>query len=82
MDRKKTWPTYKRRKKGSSCRFQDLKNNKSEIKEAIQIRTKSAKKALKSLGVDKVNFYDLPCGRLDTVPIIEINKIIEEEIHN
>ena len=36
--------------------------------------------ALAVVGVKDVAFYDLPCGRLDQVPILEINKLIEAEI--
>ena len=35
---------------------------------------------MKFLGVDNFEFYNLPCGRLDLIDIIEINKIIEKEI--
>ena len=32
------------------------------------------------LKIDQMHFGDLPCGRLDQVPILEINKMIEEQI--
>jgi LmbE family N-acetylglucosaminyl deacetylase len=35
---------------------------------------------MRSLGVSSHNFYNLPCGRLDKEPIIEITKIIEKEM--
>ena len=62
---------------GSSCRFSSL--DESEIvRKAIEQRSAYAIEALSSLGVSDYKFYDFPCGRLDTVPIIEINKIIEK----
>jgi LmbE family N-acetylglucosaminyl deacetylase len=67
---------------GSSCRFPDLSKNLSKIQKTIEIRNNYAKDALKVLGVEQVSFYDLPCGRLDATPIIEINKIIEHELNN
>lgn len=63
---------------GSTCRFSDP--NTVKAKKEIDIRNSYAKKALKYLGIKNVVFYNLPCGRLDQVPLIEINKIIESEI--
>jgi LmbE family N-acetylglucosaminyl deacetylase len=64
---------------GSSCRFEEPKSNEAlmEIKE----RNSSAIRSLKSLGIIDVEFNNLPCGRLDQVPIISINKIIENAIN-
>ena len=67
---------------GTSCRFQNLKVNKKQIQKEVETREKQAKKALNSLGIKLYKFTNFPCGRLDTVPIIEINKIIENEINN
>ena len=63
---------------GSSCRFDDP--NSEESLAAVKQRTESAKKALSFLGVREFEFHDFPCGRLDQVPIISINKIIESSI--
>ena len=63
---------------GSSCRF-DL-SQIVEIDKAIQNRNKSAINAMDNIGIRDFKFFDLPCGRFDTIPIIEINKIIESEI--
>jgi len=63
---------------GTSCRFEDP--NSQQAKDEISYRNNCAKKALSVLGVDKFSFYNLPCGRFDQVPLIEINKIIEKEI--
>ncbi|PJZ43108.1 hypothetical protein CH370_01370 [Leptospira kmetyi] len=65
---------------GSTCRFSADQIQSSEALKQIEIRTASAKKSLEVLGVNDYKFYDLPCGRLDQVPIIDINKIIENEI--
>ena len=64
---------------GSSCRFHDIKNKK-RIDIEIKKRNNYAIKALNYLKVKKYKFYNLPCGRLDTVPILDIAKIIEKEI--
>ena len=61
---------------GSSCRFANLES-KDEITEAINQRKKASKNAMELLDVDDVIFKDLPCGRFDTIPILEINHIIE-----
>ncbi len=65
---------------GSSCRFLDLNKNIEKIQRTIEVRNNFAVDALKVLGVKKISFYDLPCGRLDSIPVIEINKIIESEL--
>ena len=31
--------------------------------------------------INHYSFYDLPCGRFDQIPILEINKIMEKEIN-
>jgi len=63
---------------GSSCRYADPICPESIA--AIAVRTQQAVKALALLGVKDFRFNDLPCGRLDQVPIIEINKVIEKAI--
>jgi LmbE family N-acetylglucosaminyl deacetylase len=65
---------------GASCRFADP--NCAESAAAITARTRQAVNALALLGVKDYHFNDLPCGRLDQVPIIEINKAIELVICN
>ncbi len=64
---------------GSSCRFEEPKSNEAKI--GIKQRNSSAIRSLKSLGIVDVEFNNLPCGRLDQVPIISINKIIENVIN-
>lgn len=63
---------------GSSCRYVNpiCVDSVADIK----ARTKQAINALTILGVKNYLFTDLPCGRLDQVPIIEINKVIERTV--
>jgi len=63
---------------GSTCRFDDPNSN--EAQDEISKRNAYGIKSLKHLSIDDYHFYNLPCGRLDQVPQIEINKIIEGEI--
>ena len=63
---------------GSSCRYADPKCAESIA--TIAARTQQAINALTLLGVKDYQFNDLPCGRLDQAPIIEINKVIEQAI--
>ena len=65
---------------GSSCRFKNYKKFKKKINETINQRQKYAKKALLDLGLNNSCFYNLVCGKLNKYPIIEIAKIIEDEI--
>lgn len=67
---------------GSSCRYGEQELGADHVKEVIAERNSYGVKALELLGVIDYKFYDLPCGRLDQVQIIEINKIIEGEIQN
>lgn len=67
---------------GSSCRFKQADLGKQIISDTINERNAFGIKALQLLGVDDYYFYNLPCGRLDTIPLIDINKIIEKEIKN
>jgi len=65
---------------GSTCRYSTPDSN--EAKKEVEIRNTYAKEALGLLGVNDYSFYNLPCGRFDIIPLIEINKIIENEISN
>jgi len=65
---------------GSSCRFSKEEIGTKEVKDTILQRNKFGVDALKILGVEDIAFYNLPCGKLDQHPILEINKIIEKEI--
>jgi len=66
---------------GDSCRFEDYKNNKAF--EAIhKERTEASYTAAKLLGINEVKHLNYPCGRLDSINIIDINKKIEEMINS
>ena len=65
---------------GSSCRFE--KSQSIEIADAIAARTNFAIESLASLGVSDVHFIDYPCGQLDQIPILEVNKVIEKHIND
>lgn len=65
---------------GSSCRYIKEEIHGEHALKKIEERNNYAIQALKTLGVVEYNFYNLPCGRLDQIPIIDINKIIENEI--
>ena len=67
---------------GSSCRYSKDEISEVNINNIIEERNTFGVKALKLLGVSDYRFYNLPCGRLDQVPIIDINKIIEKEIED
>ncbi len=66
----------------SSCRFSGEKLGSDIVLKTIRERNDFGIKALAKLCIQNYRFYDLPCGRLDSVPIIDINKIIENEISN
>ncbi len=65
---------------GSSCRFEDISIFK--VKKAIEHRNSCAEKSLKKLGVKNIKFNNFDCGRLNIIPMVKINKVIEKEIIN
>jgi LmbE family N-acetylglucosaminyl deacetylase len=65
---------------GTTCRYEYSRINDPGVREACNQRNSQGKQALQVLGVQSMAFYNLPCGRLDQTPIIDINKIIEKEI--
>lgn len=67
---------------GTSCRHLYNESFDEETLSKIEKRNKCGIKALEKLGVQEYTFYNLTCGRLDQIPIIEINKIIEKEIQS
>ena len=66
---------------GTSCRFGE-NDDEDVISREIEKRKNYCLKALKILGVRNYEFYNLPCGQFDQIPIIKIGKIIEKEISN
>jgi LmbE family N-acetylglucosaminyl deacetylase len=67
---------------GSSCRYKDLNADKEVIKEKILLRKEQATKALNFFSIKDIVFCDLPCGRLNTIPDVKKNHLIEEQINN
>jgi LmbE family N-acetylglucosaminyl deacetylase len=65
---------------GSTCRYNNSFDDTGIA--AIKQRTASAINAMNMLKIKDYKFHDLPCGRLDQVPIISINKIIETAIRD
>ena len=65
---------------GSSCRYSSPSVDQAQ--NDIVHRNACAHRSLSLLGVNELRFFNLPCGRLDTLPIIDINKIIESEIRD
>jgi len=65
---------------GSSCRYDDPCC--AESVSAIALRTAQSIRALELLGINDYSFNDFPCGRLDQLPIIEINKVIEQAVQS
>ena len=65
---------------GSTCRYPVGRIASEEAKAAISQRRSFADQALASLGVVDAVFGDLPCGRFDQIPLIDIGKQIEEQI--
>jgi len=67
---------------GTSCRFNYDELNTQNVKDNITQRNNYCIKALSVFGITDVKFYNYPCGRLDDMPIIDINKVIETEIND
>lgn len=64
---------------GSSCRYKSC--NDKAIQKDIDARANAFKKAMESLNVDQYQLNNIPCGRFDQYPLIDITKIIEEAIN-
>ena len=67
---------------GSSCRFNKEQIHDEEVEKVIEERNSHGIKALETLGIENYHFYNNICGRLDQTDMIDINKIIENEILN
>ena len=63
---------------GSTCRFSDPCS--PEALSAVESRNDCAIKSLTYLGVKTWKFINLPCGKLDQTPLLQINKEIESRI--
>jgi LmbE family N-acetylglucosaminyl deacetylase len=65
---------------GSTCRFAFEDIESKDAQDTIKQRNEFAIQALNHIGIEDVRFYNKPCGRLDTQPIIDLGKIVETEI--
>jgi LmbE family N-acetylglucosaminyl deacetylase len=63
---------------GSSSRFADVASKEADA--SIKQRQNMAISALEALGVGSFEFNNLPCGKLDQIPQLQINKILEKAI--
>lgn len=63
---------------GSSCRY--VQPYAEKLQEDIEARRNGFLAAMNLFSITNFQLHDLPCGRFDTVPIIEINKMIERMI--
>ncbi len=61
---------------GITSRGNDRKNNH---KKDLEIHKSNIEKAKSFLGYQHLEYYDLPDNRFDTIPLLEIIKIIESE---
>jgi LmbE family N-acetylglucosaminyl deacetylase len=51
-------------------------------RETVGSRNRAARNAMDVLGVDDFNFFDFPDNRFDSLPILEIAKLLESEVSN
>ena len=65
---------------GESSRFFKAEFSQENIKQKVKTRRTAGINAAKLLGSLPPKFYDLPDNQLDKVSLLEITKIIEEEI--
>jgi LmbE family N-acetylglucosaminyl deacetylase len=50
------------------------------IRETVESRNRAARNAMGILGVDDFYFFDFPDNRFDSVPILEVAKLLESEV--
>ncbi len=62
---------------GSTCRFPREMLGTESVGRAIAERRAFAEQSFSILGIEDAVFGNLPCGRFDTVPIIDLGKTIE-----
>jgi len=65
---------------GVSTRFPTDQIESKACAQALARRTEDATRAVEQLGVSNYKFLNHPCGRLDSIPIIELNKSVEAYI--
>ena len=64
----------------SSSKYELNSSESKNMKKEIELLRTNAKKACKTLNVTKTEFYDLPDNEMDSIPLLQIVKIIENEI--
>lgn len=64
---------------GEGITSRSVNKNSIEVKNKLQIHKKNIQSARKKIGYQSVSIYDFPDNRFDTIPLLEIIKIIEEE---
>ena len=58
----------------------EQEENSDIIQKEIQELQNDAKKSCKILGVKDIEFYDLPDNEMDSIPLLKVIKIVENEI--
>ncbi len=73
---------FARRKSGlQSVTTYDPSNSELlKMEKEIELLKKDARRAAKILNVSKISFYNLPDNELDSIPLLKIVKLIENEI--
>lgn len=73
-----------RRKSGiqNSVIYKPTNSELLKMKKEIESLKKDAERAAKILGVSKISFYDFPDNEMDSVPLLQIIKVVENEIKN
>lgn len=69
-------------KKVSVLFLSDGVSSRTELRQTLEARRKSAVSALGRLGCTDFEFADFPDNKLDTIPMLEICKVIEKEFAN
>jgi LmbE family N-acetylglucosaminyl deacetylase len=64
---------------GETSRYVDASDNES-VRARIAERTQSAQKASQALGVQHTHVHEFPDNRLDTRPLLEIVRVVEQHI--
>ncbi len=67
---------------GTSARFVDRQKNEKEIFTAIQQKKLWASEANKKFNLDDIYFNDLICGGLNSIPLVEINHIVQKHLED
>lgn len=63
---------------GTTCRPAHCRGEAAQLQ--IEKRNSAARRALSLIGVQQVCFHNLPCGRLDDTPQLELNQMLEADL--